>query len=354
MTVYSQMKIFHYPDKLKSLPESVDEVLPPVHIRIKPTNLCAHHCSYCAYKAPELELGKDMSEKDFIPGEKMMEIIDDIEAMGVRAVTFSGGGDPFYYPHLAEAVRKLSATGISFAALTNGARLKGEIAQLFASAGSWIRVSIDGWDDKSYSEYRGIKEGEFSAVIDNILAFGKLPGPCHLGAVMVVDRKNAGHVYELVSILRDAGADSVKISPCIVSNDGLENNKYHEPIFNEVKRATQRVKEELGGPGFEIFDSYHLLDTKFDKDYSWCPSLQTVPVIGADQNVYTCHDKAYTPSGLLGSIRDIGFAKFWLADKNRFFAIDPSAHCNHHCVENNKIKLVLDYLGADNDHLAFV
>jgi len=86
------MKIFHYKEKLDSLPESVDKILPPVHIRIKPTNACNHNCRYCAYRADNLQLGQDMRIKDSIPKEKMMEIIDDLEDMGVKAVTFSGGG----------------------------------------------------------------------------------------------------------------------------------------------------------------------------------------------------------------------------------------------------------------------
>ena len=36
-----------------------------------------------------------MVARDFIPKAKMMEIIDDLVDMGVKAVTFSGGGDPF-------------------------------------------------------------------------------------------------------------------------------------------------------------------------------------------------------------------------------------------------------------------
>ena len=37
----------------------------------------------------------------------MMEILDDIIEMDVKGVTFSGGGAPFYYPYLLEAVKKL-------------------------------------------------------------------------------------------------------------------------------------------------------------------------------------------------------------------------------------------------------
>ena len=89
-------------------------------------------------------------------------------AMGVRAVTFSGGGDPFCYPHLLDAAQALADSKIAFAALTNGSRLSGEVAELFAHRATWLRVSIDGWDGPSYARYRGVKEGEFAKVLANM------------------------------------------------------------------------------------------------------------------------------------------------------------------------------------------
>ena len=92
--LYSKMKIFHFKEKIASLPKVNEQILAPLHIRIKPTNICNHHCRYCAYRDPELQLGKDMIVSDFIPKDKMKEIIEDIVTMGVKAVTFSGGGEP--------------------------------------------------------------------------------------------------------------------------------------------------------------------------------------------------------------------------------------------------------------------
>src|SRR3989338_4996336 len=155
--LYSKFKIFHFKDKIDSLTKDVDQIKSPIHIRIKPTNICGHNCWYCSYKAETLQLGQDMVERDSIPREKMMEIIDDIVEMGVKAVTFSGGGDPFYYQFFLETVKKLSLSSVKFAALTNGARLFGEIAEIFSSRSTWLRISMDGWDDVSYSEYRGVR-----------------------------------------------------------------------------------------------------------------------------------------------------------------------------------------------------
>ena len=352
---YSKYKIFNFSEKIDSLTADNEKITAPVHIRIKPTNVCLHNCWYCSYRVDEIQLGKDMVEKDFIPKDKMMEIIDDCVEMGVKAITFSGGGDPFYYKYLLDSVEKLSNTSIEFAALTNGVNLKGRIAKIFAEHGKWIRISIDGWDDKSYSDYREIKEGEFTKVINNLKNFKKLNGKCALGVSFIIDNKNYEHIYSFVKLIKETGADSIKISPCVVSNSGVENNEYHKPIFNEAISSINKAIEDFQDENFEIFDAYHLLEDKFVKDYTWCPYVQILPVIGADMKVYSCHDKAYNlDEGLLGDIKDVRFKDFWMNDKTKFYEINPSKVCNHHCIANEANKMLLDYLNIDKEHIGFV
>jgi MoaA/NifB/PqqE/SkfB family radical SAM enzyme len=354
-TLYTKSKIFHYQDKLDSLPKEVNTILPPIHIRIKPTNVCGHSCWYCAYKADNLQLGKDMIKKDMIPYEKMMEIIDDAIEMKVKAITFSGGGEPFLYPHLLDAVKKLATSPIQFASLTNGSKLEGEVAEVFAHHGTWVRVSMDGWDDESYVKYRRTKLGEYTKIMNNMRNFKKLGGKCYLGVSLIIDKDNAPYVYESLKKLKDVGVNSVKASPCIVSNNGKENGEYHKPFFDSVKEQIARANSDFAGSGFEIFDAYHELDLKFKKDYTWCPYLQILHVIGADLNIYPCQDKAYNlEEGLIGSIKEQRYKDFWMNNKDKFFKINPSRDCNNHCVANTKNEMVLDYLDVDKDHMMFV
>ena len=81
----------------------------------------------------------------------MAEIVEDLLDMGVEAVTFSGGGEPLLYPGLAEIITRLAGGGIRIGSLTNGSQLRGKVADVFAAHGTWIRVSIDGWDSESYA-----------------------------------------------------------------------------------------------------------------------------------------------------------------------------------------------------------
>jgi MoaA/NifB/PqqE/SkfB family radical SAM enzyme len=295
-----------------------------------------------------------MVERDQIPREKMLEIVSDLEEMGVGAVTFSGGGDPFYYKPLLETVKRLAAGPIRFASLTNGARLSGELAEVFAHHGTWLRVSLDGWDDASYAKYRGIRVGEYTKLMDNLAAFKRLGGGCYLGISLIVDRDNAEHVEDSVKRLQDIGVDSVKISPCITSNDGKESNQYHQPFFSTVRAQLDRLQAAASDGSFELFDAYHELDEKFDKPYGWCPYLQVLCVIGADLKVYSCQDKAYTPEGLLGSIEHQSFSDMWLTGKGKFYHINPQRDCAHHCVANKKNLMLSEFFAADLDHSFFV
>ena len=95
-TPYSNLKIFAHVQKLNDIRDG--KRISPIYIRIKPTNYCNHRCYYCSYADDELGLRDSVNRQDQISWDKMQEIISDIRDMGVKAVTFSGGGEPLLYP----------------------------------------------------------------------------------------------------------------------------------------------------------------------------------------------------------------------------------------------------------------
>lgn len=353
-TIYSGLKLFLFPDRLAAF--KAGKLPAPVHVRIKPTNLCNHNCWYCAYRNDSLALGDEMIERNSIPEDKMFEIVDDLIAMDVRAVTFSGGGEPLLYKPLPRVIERLAAGGIRVAALTNGANLKGAMADTLAVHATWVRISLDAWDDKSYQASRGIRGGAFSQLLRNISAFRERGDSCVLGASMIVGVDNAAHLYDVCAKLKKSGIAHVKISGVVVGNDAAANNGYHAPIRAVVTEEIARIRAELEDGTFSIFDHYHELEERFAKSYRICPSLAFLTVIGADLNVYTCQDKAYTSAGRLGSIRECRFADLWGSAETRakVFSFDPSRACPHHCVSHRKNLAALDFLSLDEEHGYFV
>ena len=351
--VYTKLKFLKFREQLDALENG--QTAPPVHVRIKPMNPCDHDCWYCAYHVDNLQLGNLMEYKDRLPREKMLEIVDDLAEMGVQAVTFSGGGEPLIYPYIAEAVNKLGQSRIKVATLTNGSHLHENIAEAFAQYGTWIRISIDGWNAESYAKIRNVKLTEFDLVINNMINFANLNSSCVLGVNYVIDNENYNHVFEFSKLMKDVGVNHLKIMGVLVSNDGVGCNDYHDKIREEVQEQIVQA-QGLEDEKFKIIDHYHEFPERFDKEYETCPSLQFLTIIGADSKVYSCHDKAYTELGLLGSIENRRFKDFWYSEENkkRMQEINPSIDCQHHCAEHKRNLLLHEYMSVDQNHLEFV
>ena len=352
-TFYSSLKFLQFTDHLQGLAQG--RIVAPVHIRVKPTNLCNHKCWYCAYRTDNLVLGDEMSEQDSIPVDRMLALAHEFVEMGVKAVTFSGGGEPLLYKPLPEVIEILAAGGIRIAALTNGSNLKGRVADAFARHGTWVRISLDAWDNPSYVKSRGAKSGDFLRLIDNISAFTARDTHCVLGVSLIVGQDNHTHIFDVCSLLKDCGVNHVKVSGAVVSNNAAGNNAYHLSIKAEVAHQLA-LANALCNEHFTVLNHYHDLEDRFEKTYHTCPFLQFLTVIGADQTVYTCQDKAYTESGRMGSIADRTFKDFWFSAENQAFLnnFDPSVQCGHHCVSHSKNLAIHEYLSLDQEHSYFV
>ena len=251
--------------------------------------------------------------------------------------------------------KRLAEGGLRVATLTNGSNLKGRVADAFAEHGTWVRVSTDAWDDASFAKSRGVRDGDFTQLLQNMRDFTSRGSKCVLGVSFIVDKVNCDHLFEACVLLKQAGVNHVKFSGVVVSNSGIENNAYHSPIRDTVTRQIEQASS-LADDSFSVINHYHDLEDRFDKTYTMCPYLMFLTVIGADCKVYTCQDKAFTESGTLGSIKDRRFRDFWFSEENRarLFALDPSRECVHHCVTHGKNQAIMDLLAIDPDHGVFV
>jgi len=80
-----------------------------------------------------------------------------------------------------------------------------------------------------------VAETEFAKVMKNIEAFAKRGLDSVFGASLIVDQTNAGKIAYISGQLKDAGASHVKVSGCVVKNNGQENNTYHAKITDLVR-----------------------------------------------------------------------------------------------------------------------
>lgn len=352
VTPYSQLKVFYHQEVLKNLMEG--SRCNPVYIRIKPTNRCNHNCNYCHYRNAYLDLD-EYNPSDEIPREKMMEIIQDMKAMGVKAVTFSGGGEPLLYPYIEEAMENVLKAGIDLSIITNGSLLKGDKAGLLADA-KWVRISIESVSDEKYCAVRGIKKGSFDELCENIRKFSHIKkDSCELGINVVVGKDNYKELSDMAYLMRGLGVNHVKFAPLITSN----TKEYHREIQDEVTETLTKLQDELTTNKFKIINLYtedFENSVVFERQYSKCPMKEFICAIGANSKVYFCQDKAYIHDGVVADLSGQSFARAWNSEEvsELFNNFDARNCCQQHCVHDSRNELLNSFLGMDRNHMNFI
>lgn len=351
-TPYSQLKIFRHRDVLDNLENGTR--CNPLYIRIKPTNVCNHNCYYCHYKNPYLTLD-EYNPKDMIPREKMLEIVSDMALMGVKAVTFSGGGEPLVYPYIEETMEKVLDAQIDLSIITNGSLLKGKKAELLAKS-KWVRISIDSMNPANYARIRGLKDDALLSILKNIEEFAKIKdSQCELGINFVIGKENYMEIAQVAEVMKQLGANHVKFAP-LFSN---ETEEYHKDIKEEVIATLGEIADRLNDETFKIidlytsdFDNYEV----FKRTYSRCPIKEFVCIIAANSKVYYCHDKAYLSDGCVCDLTSQSFAEGWNSEEvtKKFREFDAMKTCRQHCVYDSRNILINSYLDMDLNHVNFV
>lgn len=346
---YSNLKIIHFPEKLQSFRES--KLTAPIYVRIKPINACSHFCSWCVYHASDKSLMHEgMNDRDTIPTNKLFEILHDLRSMGVKAITYSGGGEPLMHKSIAEIMQLTLDLGLDLSIITHGQFLKDKKAEVLSHA-KWVRVSMDYNNAEDMHKSRGVKLSAFDEVLNNVLAFSKIKQPtCDLTVNYIVHKDNCQGLADFAKTLKNCGVENVRFSPMWVAPGFHE---YHAKIKDTVEDQLGQARGLIDDT-FSINTTYDLSSSShgIERAYCKCHFMQVVPVIGADLNVYSCHNKAYDPKGLIGSIKERKFSELWFSEeaRARFEGLNPKTDCRHQCAADEKNKIMADIVNTAVDN----
>lgn len=353
MPPYSDKKILMHPEKIKDLLDGKRTA--PIYVRLKPTNVCNQRCYYCGYADDQVFDSRKVDRRESIPWEKMQELISDFKEMGVKAVTFSGGGEPLVYHSIIPTLKLIKDSGIDYAMITNAQELKGEKAELLAEA-KWIRVSMDATNTEDYQKIRQVST--YDMVVENVANFAKIKNEkCELGINFVVTNDSYLHIYDFCVKMKAIGVNNIKFSPLMINGDSAE---YHSYIRKSVEEQLKSAKMELTAERFHIIDKYTgdmLLEENFQKAYRKCYICQLFTVVAADQKVYLCHQRAYMPEGYIGDISDKSFKDLWFSEDTtkRLEEMDASENCPFRCAFEERNVLLNDIMsGKNNPHINFI
>ena len=365
--VYSPFKAAHHQDKIETFRKGGQPV--PLQVQLIISDLCNHNCSFCAYRMEGYTSNQNFGEWDgvknminnnpnrMISYEKCKEILDDCKEMGVKALQFTGGGEPTVHPKHREIFQHTLDLGLDLALVTNGGLVKDGLAEILAQS-KWVRFSLDAATSETHSSLREVSPMLFEKTLRNISKVVKArenfsDSDLVIGVGFVVTKENWKEVYEGVKIYSDLGVDNARISAVFTPDDF----EYHEEHYEEVKELVSKAKEDFETPEFKVFDLFgdRLEDLQQHRpDYSFCGYMHLNTYIGGDLKVYTCCNNAYNSYGEMGSLVDQRFKDFWYSNEKIKEYTDFNAKGCERCMFNNKNRFINYLVDEAPVHINYV
>jgi MoaA/NifB/PqqE/SkfB family radical SAM enzyme len=353
---YSPFKAVHHKDRLAAMINGGQPV--PVQVHVVLSNQCQQNCRFCAYRREGHQSNElyAANPKATIPTAKWRELLADFADMGVRAVQFTGGGEPLTHPDHVAIFRQTRKLGLDLALVTNGCLAGAKTIDALSEA-AWVRVSMDAATPENYARIRCVQPRQFERATAAIRALCKMrdksPARPLIGIGFVVSSDNANEVYAAVKMASGLGVDNIRISAAFTPY-GIE---HHKPLFDGVRQQVREAGAEFDRPDFRVFDLYgDRVQDLFDKspEYDFCPYMNLHTYVGADLNVYRCCVLAYTKTGIIGSIADRSFKELWQsAAKESQFNNFTAKSCPR-CMFNNKNRFINYCLAAEPRHVNFI
>lgn len=340
-------KLFAHADRISQWQRGI---LPyPITVELNVTNLCNHACPDCSFS---YLVNKDKSS---LNPTLAMRVIRELAEHGVRAITFSGGGEPLLYgeDNLLELMQHAVDHGIQVALITNGSLLRDPA---FLQLCTWIRVSLDAYDDVTFERFHGRGEGEFLKVVENLRAYSGLSlnmknegsSPATLGVGFLTDngsvaRKDIERMTKFCMMFY--GLDYLQFRPLVKNmvedpsltggdqGDLLALESQYKQVHTTVEKA--RVKHPSTMRVLWSGGKYAALQQpNAGRTYNSCLAHFTEAVIAANAKVYICCHTQGQDKYCLGSLQNKNtFHSVWHSERARqvYDRIDPSRHCPPAC-----------------------
>jgi MoaA/NifB/PqqE/SkfB family radical SAM enzyme len=249
-----------------------------------------------------------------IPLGRAKDLLTELAHTGVRAVEFTGGGEPTVHPDHQQIFDHCLKVGLEGALITNGQRLR-ECLDPVLTRFTWVRVSIDAASARTWAGIRRVEPAFFDRVLGNVRRLiehrNRAGSETLIGAGFVVYEHNWREILAAVRLFKEIGFDSVRLSALFNSSEKID---HFEGFAHGAAALCRRAKSEYDDGRFLVVNNFEarLADLKVKwngQERCWYQEL--APFIGGDQRLYRCCNTAYTPAGDLGSLREKSFGEVW-------------------------------------------
>lgn len=343
---------------------------PPITVELDLTNACNHACPGCTFSYLV------NYDKSSIPFDLAKKTIKDLGEFGVKAITFSGGGEPLVYGEgrVLELMEYAKSFDMDVALITNGSLLTPD--SRYFELTEWVRISLDAYDAETFKKYHGRGEKEFDKVVDRIYQFcsekirrkdaGLRTPTIGLGFLTnrsVICGDDFRKMSEFSSKFR--GLDYVQFRPLVVNMvedptlGGGEWWDFSEDEYEKTNKLYQEAATEFDRDDFKVLWSggkyQSLSQPNFGRSYNRCHGHFLEAAIGADCGVYICCHGQGQDGFKLGDLRENSFSEIWHSKRAAevYESINPMVTCPPSCRLHSQNAL-LETIKCGTTHANFI
>lgn len=327
---FSSDKIFKHIDKVHQWLSTGDTF--PVTIELDMTNACNHQCPSCFGYFGQSRQSLDIS--------LVLNVLQDIHALGGRAVTFTGGGEPLCHKDTMKAIVAARELGLDVALITNGSLLDDSKCDTVVRHCMWTRVSLDAATPAVFRRTHGGRDEEFDNVVRNIrrLVDAKIRNrsDCTIGVGYLTRHDTVEDMYAATQLCRDIGADYIQFRPFVrLHTEKTMDYPETDAVMAEIRRCC-----ELSTPKFDVLYSQHKYENIVHghtvRKYAECYGHHFATVISADRHVYICCHMRGVAAFCFGDLGEKSLAEIWSSKERRqacqkvdLSVCPPLCRCDH-------------------------
>jgi wyosine [tRNA(Phe)-imidazoG37] synthetase (radical SAM superfamily) len=300
--LYSKNKLLKHISILDRIKKKKDVI--PILARIDVTNSCNQQCVYCMYRKSLMQFGlcDSFSCKDFIKKKDLLNLILKLKFIGVKAIMFTGGGEPTIYPQFKEVVNFAVRNRLEVGIITNGARLdKSWLNLLKNNKLKWIRISLDASNQDTWNRvHRPLYGNSFNKIIKLVKFLKSSRIKTQIGASFVINDLNWKEILNFVKLCKNYNFDSSRISFAYTSKKEKLYNKYRNEIDSMLNKASKFSSEK-----FHVNILKERLESleSHKKNYNKCFFPFFSISIGADFRLYPCCMTKYSKKFFIADLR---------------------------------------------------
>lgn len=297
---FNSMKVLCWRDKIDKILEG--DIPPPVAVEIDPSNLCTQNCVWCMFK--------DFKRRDKVSLDPTMldDLIVDLADFGVKAITFTGGGEPLVNPATPRAMRQASELGMQVGLVTNGDMLESEdVFNAVFETCRYVRLSIDAGNDNTYFRLKQPRNSD--QLTRNLgsmkkLVEGGVSGD--VGAAFLIHPDTYSELPTLITRLEEIDVNYLQVRPCI----GVD---FTPTVINFSRDVIESYRGKL-----KIYANFKRFDEiRYGMTFQKCRATPLLGIVGADAKMYLCCQFRGDSDYVIGDLKEKPFSEQWGGELHR-------------------------------------